>query len=122
MGDVITVANAEEGGWWEGTLGDRTGWFPSNYVVVVVSENVHSTRFPANDHDRGGTPPDTGAGERGAVLLQQQNHEYREQIVAELIESETAHISDMEEFGDRVVKRLASMQQQQQQTGSSQFL
>lgn len=31
-GDVITVTQCEDGGWWEGTLGDMTGWFPSNYV------------------------------------------------------------------------------------------
>lgn len=31
-GDVITVTRPEDGGWWEGTLAGRTGWFPSNYV------------------------------------------------------------------------------------------
>jgi hypothetical protein len=31
-GDIITITQREEGGWWEGTLGDKTGWFPSNYV------------------------------------------------------------------------------------------
>lgn len=31
-GDIITVTQREDGGWWEGTLNDTTGWFPSNYV------------------------------------------------------------------------------------------
>lgn len=31
-GDIITVTQREDGGWWEGTLEDKTGWFPSNYV------------------------------------------------------------------------------------------
>nr|XP_018897290.1 PREDICTED: rho guanine nucleotide exchange factor 7 isoform X1 [Bemisia tabaci] len=31
-GDIITLTQLDEGGWWEGTLGDKTGWFPSNYV------------------------------------------------------------------------------------------
>ncbi|XP_017164421.1 rho guanine nucleotide exchange factor 7 [Poecilia reticulata] len=31
-GDVICVTKQVEGGWWEGSLNDRTGWFPSNYV------------------------------------------------------------------------------------------
>lgn len=31
-GDIITVTQREDGGWWEGTLGEVTGWFPSNYV------------------------------------------------------------------------------------------
>lgn len=31
-GDVINVSRREEGGWWEGSLDGRCGWFPSNYV------------------------------------------------------------------------------------------
>lgn len=31
-GDKITVTQKDDEGWWEGTLGDKTGWFPSNYV------------------------------------------------------------------------------------------
>lgn len=31
-GDKITVTQKEDGGWWEGTLSGKTGWFPSNYV------------------------------------------------------------------------------------------
>ncbi|XP_015123449.1 rho guanine nucleotide exchange factor 6-like [Diachasma alloeum] len=31
-GDVITITQTDDGGWWEGTLNDQTAWFPSNYV------------------------------------------------------------------------------------------
>jgi len=31
-GDVITITQVDDEGWWEGTLHDKTGWFPSNYV------------------------------------------------------------------------------------------
>ncbi|XP_055015174.1 rho guanine nucleotide exchange factor 6 isoform X2 [Boleophthalmus pectinirostris] len=34
-GEVILVTRQEEGGWWEGTLNGKTGWFPSNYVREV---------------------------------------------------------------------------------------
>uniref|UniRef100_UPI0035900693 rho guanine nucleotide exchange factor 7-like isoform X2 n=1 Tax=Myxine glutinosa TaxID=7769 RepID=UPI0035900693 len=34
-GDIITVHRAEEGGWWEGTLNGRTGWFPYNYIKEI---------------------------------------------------------------------------------------
>lgn len=34
-GDIISVSRQEEGGWWEGTLNGRIGWFPSNYVREV---------------------------------------------------------------------------------------
>jgi len=33
-GDILTVTQKEDGGWWEGTLlNGRTGWFPENYVT-----------------------------------------------------------------------------------------
>lgn len=34
-GDIIGVTRQEDGGWWEGTLNGKTGWFPSNYVREV---------------------------------------------------------------------------------------
>ncbi|KAM9376895.1 rho guanine nucleotide exchange factor 6 isoform 2-T2 [Pholidichthys leucotaenia] len=34
-GDMILVTRQEEGGWWEGMLNGKTGWFPSNYVREV---------------------------------------------------------------------------------------
>uniref|UniRef100_A0A8C6PDV4 Rho guanine nucleotide exchange factor (GEF) 7a n=1 Tax=Nothobranchius furzeri TaxID=105023 RepID=A0A8C6PDV4_NOTFU len=34
-GDIINVTRQEEGGWWEGSLSGRTGWFPSNYVKEI---------------------------------------------------------------------------------------
>uniref|UniRef100_A0A4W5PE67 Rac/Cdc42 guanine nucleotide exchange factor (GEF) 6 n=1 Tax=Hucho hucho TaxID=62062 RepID=A0A4W5PE67_9TELE len=34
-GDLIRVSRQEEGGWWEGSLNGKTGWFPSNYVREV---------------------------------------------------------------------------------------
>uniref|UniRef100_A0A8C3AY39 Osteoclast-stimulating factor 1 n=1 Tax=Cyclopterus lumpus TaxID=8103 RepID=A0A8C3AY39_CYCLU len=34
-GDLIHVMRQEEGGWWEGSLNSKTGWFPSNYVREI---------------------------------------------------------------------------------------
>ncbi|XP_059377441.1 rho guanine nucleotide exchange factor 6-like [Carassius carassius] len=34
-GELIQVTRQEDGGWWEGTLNGKTGWFPSNYVREV---------------------------------------------------------------------------------------
>jgi hypothetical protein len=39
-GDIITITQREEGGWWEGTLGDKTGWFPSNYVKEYKTQGI----------------------------------------------------------------------------------
>lgn len=35
QGDIITLTRTPEGGWYEGTLNDMTGWFPSNYVEPI---------------------------------------------------------------------------------------
>ena len=29
------IVNVRSGGWWEGTLDGKTGWFPSNYVEDI---------------------------------------------------------------------------------------
>lgn len=42
-GDIITVTQREDGGWWEGTLGEKTGWFPSNYVREYKGESLLSS-------------------------------------------------------------------------------
>ncbi|KAK9518256.1 hypothetical protein VZT92_023568 [Zoarces viviparus] len=34
-GDLIHVMRQEDGGWWEGALNGKTGWFPSNYVREI---------------------------------------------------------------------------------------
>jgi len=46
-GDIITITQREEGGWWEGTLGDKTGWFPSNYVKDYKTQGIDNTQEDA---------------------------------------------------------------------------
>jgi Rho guanine nucleotide exchange factor 7 len=41
-GDIITITQREDGGWWEGTIGDKTGWFPSNYVKEYKTQGIDS--------------------------------------------------------------------------------
>ncbi|XP_075692025.1 rho guanine nucleotide exchange factor 6 isoform X1 [Rhinoderma darwinii] len=38
-GDTIHVNKVVDGGWWEGTLNGKTGWFPSNYVKECKSND-----------------------------------------------------------------------------------
>uniref|UniRef100_A0A3Q2R259 Osteoclast-stimulating factor 1 n=1 Tax=Fundulus heteroclitus TaxID=8078 RepID=A0A3Q2R259_FUNHE len=37
-GDIICVTKQVEGGWWEGSLNGKTGWFPSNYPSPTVCD------------------------------------------------------------------------------------
>ncbi len=37
--DIIIITQAPtDGGWWEGTLDGKTGWFPSNYVEQILQK------------------------------------------------------------------------------------
>lgn len=35
-GDLITVTNIVDGGWWEGVCNGNVGWFPGNYVEEIA--------------------------------------------------------------------------------------
>jgi Rho guanine nucleotide exchange factor 7 len=72
-GDVITVTQKEEGGWWEGTLEDKTGWFPSNYV------KEYKTPVPLSETVR--TPEEIRA--------------FRLVILNDLLDSERAHCAEL---------------------------
>ncbi|XP_030759645.1 rho guanine nucleotide exchange factor 7 isoform X2 [Sitophilus oryzae] len=67
-GDVITVTQKDDG-WWEGTLNDKTGWFPSNYV-----KECKDVAKPA---------------------VQQEN-QYKSVVLKDLIDSEKAHVQELE--------------------------
>lgn len=43
QGDVILVTK-KDGDWWTGTVGDKSGVFPSNYVRLKDAE-VNANRF-----------------------------------------------------------------------------
>uniref|UniRef100_A0A8C4F250 Osteoclast-stimulating factor 1 n=1 Tax=Dicentrarchus labrax TaxID=13489 RepID=A0A8C4F250_DICLA len=47
-GDMILVTRQEEGGWWEGSLNGKTGWFPSNYVREIKPLSPKGTQLTKN--------------------------------------------------------------------------
>ncbi|KAJ2828167.1 hypothetical protein FBU31_002980, partial [Coemansia sp. 'formosensis'] len=47
-GDIIEVLACLESGWWNGICGTNRGWFPSNYVEQVSSEQVQILRQAAH--------------------------------------------------------------------------
>ncbi|XP_037957338.1 rho guanine nucleotide exchange factor 7 isoform X2 [Teleopsis dalmanni] len=73
-GDLITVTQREEGGWWEGTLNDKTGWFPSNYVIEY--------KVPLTKTDTMRPPEEI--------------QEYRSVVLKDLLDSERAHVAEIE--------------------------
>ncbi|GAB0100937.1 rho guanine nucleotide exchange factor 7 [Sergentomyia squamirostris] len=87
-GDIITVTQREEGGWWEGTLGDKTGWFPSNYV------KEYKTPLPVAETIR---PPEEIQASRSLVL-------------SDLLESEKAHVAEIRGLLENFLEPLSNSQ------------
>ncbi|XP_022121038.1 rho guanine nucleotide exchange factor 7 isoform X2 [Pieris rapae] len=75
-GDIITVTQKEEGGWWEGTLGETTGWFPSNYVTECKDASGSLTTSPI----------------RAVSEIQA----FRNVVLKDIIDSEKAHVAEMQ--------------------------
>ncbi|KAJ6646099.1 Rho guanine nucleotide exchange factor 7, partial [Pseudolycoriella hygida] len=84
-GDIITVTQCEDGGWWEGTLGDMTGWFPSNYVKEYKAPIVSSEGMPDIQANR-------------SVVLE------------DLLESEKAHVAEIRGLLENFLEPLATSQ------------
>lgn len=82
-GDQITITQKEEGGWWEGTLGDKTGWFPSNYVKECKD-----------------IPQASG------VTSSMQQKQYRAVVLKDLIDSEKAHITEQQGLVNNFLQSL----------------
>jgi len=75
-GDIITVTQKEDGGWWEGTLDGRTGWFPSNFVEELPRENKANPGVITEE-----------------VLAK--NVDYRQQVISDLLEKEQEFVSEL---------------------------
>lgn len=50
-GDLIEVYTMLESGWWDGMLGERRGWFPSNFVEEVDQDQ----EYAESDDPHGGS-------------------------------------------------------------------
>lgn len=87
-GDIITVSNVDEGDWWEGTIDEKTGWFPCNYVKEL------KTAVPVVDPIR---PPEEVQASRSLVL-------------EDLMESEKAHVAEIRGLLENFLEPLESSQ------------
>lgn len=77
-GDIITVTQWLDGGWWEGTLNSRTGWFPSNYVKEVKAD--------ISFKNKSGDVP---------VYKRESMQLYHNVVLKNVIETEKSHVTEM---------------------------
>ncbi|KAK0158126.1 hypothetical protein PV328_009167 [Microctonus aethiopoides] len=81
--DIITITQTDDGGWWEGTLNDKTGWFPSNYVKEY--------RAPDSGHSSVKSSPEKI--NQDSPVHQRLN---RDIVLKDLIDSERANIIELQ--------------------------
>ena len=100
-GDLVTVTQKEEGGWWEGTSHEsgKTGWFPSNYVKIHSTELVAPAVFTFDNVNNGNMEGDSNnalqAPEGFDVEVMDKQLVYRQQLIAELIENEKDFVLEL---------------------------
>ncbi|XP_053404904.1 rho guanine nucleotide exchange factor 7-like [Mercenaria mercenaria] len=101
-GDIITVTQAIDGGWWEGTLHGKTGWFPSNYVREFKQELTGSLK-----------------GGPGAIVTVNKTQEvpkhfresmqyYHNVVLQNVIETERAHVAEMTSVLQNYIRPIIS--------------
>ncbi|KAL7642349.1 UNVERIFIED_CONTAM: hypothetical protein RMT77_006910 [Armadillidium vulgare] len=95
-GDLIIVTQKEDGGWWEGTLNENTGWFPSNYV----KEHKAIVDGTAN-HTDADSPPLSPQQTQQQIL-------YRSMVSKEIVESERNHVKELQNFYTKYLTALQS--------------
>ncbi|XP_072033455.1 rho guanine nucleotide exchange factor 7-like isoform X2 [Amphiura filiformis] len=94
-GDVITVTQQVDGGWWEGTLNGRTGWFPSNYVKEI--------KF-ADTPGKGVVNPKPVP----SPVEPTEKQKYHAQVVQNLLDMERQHIQDLQTLLDTYLRPMES--------------
>ncbi|XP_051155369.1 rho guanine nucleotide exchange factor 7 isoform X1 [Leptopilina boulardi] len=82
-GDIITITQTDDGGWWEGTLYEKTGWFPSNYVKEY--------RIPESGHATVNLSPEKSPPE--LPVHQKLN---RDIVLKDIIDSERANVAELQ--------------------------
>ena len=86
---MITITQSEDGGWWEGTLDGKTGWFPSNYVEKVDTKDT-KTKEPSVMTEE--------------VLAK--NVDYRQQVISDMLEKEQEFVSELRVLHDQYLQPL----------------
>ncbi|XP_063991729.1 rho guanine nucleotide exchange factor 7 isoform X2 [Diachasmimorpha longicaudata] len=95
-GDVITITQTDDGGWWEGTLNDKTAWFPSNYVKEYR---------PLDAGHSSGKPPVEKSSQEFPAIHSRVN---REIVLKDLVDSEKANVTEIQGIVNNFLQPLES--------------
>ncbi|VDN02275.1 unnamed protein product [Thelazia callipaeda] len=106
-GDVITVTQQLDEGWWEGTLHSNTGWFPSNYVIII-QESERFLRFRSNGvvTSSGHLSSSDAMKESPLFSSDTSRQAYREQVIQSFLEAESRYIDGITSFNNDTLTRI----------------
>ncbi|KAI9094022.1 hypothetical protein DFS34DRAFT_251035 [Phlyctochytrium arcticum] len=122
-GQVIRVVRTVEGGWWEGQLDQRVGWFPANYVEDYIAQpedladgeigpfantieeldDLRLRTISLNTDVQGSrSPPETEPVD--LAVLAQEGH--RSDLINSIIAAERQYLESLQNFMDEYVYPL----------------
>ncbi|XP_032231442.1 rho guanine nucleotide exchange factor 7 isoform X4 [Nematostella vectensis] len=93
-GDILEVTKVVDGGWWEGTLNGKNGWFPSNYVKEISA----SPEIPVTPTTP--IPLPLSATKRDSTRV------YHNLVVQNILDTERAHVSELQALLQNYLKPL----------------
>lgn len=100
-GDVITVTQKLEGGWWEGRLAGQTGWFPSNHLAATEDALASRAEDGAAQSEQGDRMSASDDASRAAMLppaISSRSSSvtaYRGFVARRILDSERTYISEI---------------------------
>lgn len=90
QGDVIVVTKQDDGGWWEGTLDGKIGWFPQNYVATVSPE------------------PEPVPDELPKSEITEESSQYHALVVDNIVQTQKGHLDEIKGFLEKYLNKLKS--------------
>lgn len=111
-GDIITITQREDGGWWEGTLDEKTGWFPSNYVKehkgMFFAAAFGNIEFHCINNNKKLYTLAAPLPVTEIIRPPEEVQAYRSVVFNDLLESESAHVSEIHGLLENFLEPLAA--------------
>ncbi|KAK6766475.1 hypothetical protein RB195_026029 [Necator americanus] len=97
--DMITITQQLEGGWWEGTINGKTGWFPSNYANIITEKDklMRSKSVPNAAVLVNGVNAANGIAVSGDVVSSNAaRSQFRAEIMRDFIRAEESYVASVQ--------------------------
>ncbi|WKY16744.1 hypothetical protein Q1695_001397 [Nippostrongylus brasiliensis] len=97
--DMITITQQLDGGWWEGTINGKTGWFPANYASIITEKDklMRSKSVPNATALVNGVNSANGITVSGDVVNSNASRsQFRAEIMRDFLRNEEAYVASVQ--------------------------